>query len=72
MINPSIQNTIKGTVRSVFPDARVLLFGSMDRGDENKDSDYDVLVIIPKTLPPREKITWKGNIKELVRRKINV
>ncbi|MGP8214558.1 MAG: nucleotidyltransferase domain-containing protein [Bacteroidia bacterium] len=56
MVAKSIQNTIKTTVRSMLPDARVLLFGSMARGDANADSDYDVLVIIPKTLSPREKI----------------
>ncbi len=56
MVNQSIQNTIKTTVRSVIPDARVLLFGSMARGDANRDSDYDVLVIIPSTMSPREKI----------------
>jgi len=62
VVTTSIQNTIKTTVRSVIPDARVLLFGSMARGDANRDSDYDVLVIIPTTLPPREKISWKGRI----------
>lgn len=62
MVAKSIQNTIKATVHTIFPDARVLLFGSMARGDANKDSDYDVLVIIPNTLPLREKITWKGKI----------
>jgi len=62
MVTQSIQNTIKTTVRSVIPDARVLLFGSMARGDANEDSDYDVLVIIPKTLPPREKIPWRTKI----------
>jgi predicted nucleotidyltransferase len=41
----------------------VLLFGSMARGDANDDSDYDVLVIIPKTLPPREKIPWITKIQ---------
>jgi len=58
MVNQSIQNTIKTTVRSVIPNARVLLFGSMARGDVNKDSDYDVLIIIPNTMLPREKIPW--------------
>jgi len=64
MVNQSIQNTIKATVHSVIPDARVLLFGSMARGDANKDSDYDVLVIIPKTLPPREKLGWRSKIQK--------
>lgn len=62
MVAKSTQNTIKATVHSIFPNARVLLFGSMARGDSNVHSDYDVLVIIPNTLPPREKITWKTKL----------
>src|SRR4029077_18639615 len=63
MVTESIQNTIKATVRSIMPDARVLLFGSMARGDANRDSDYDVLVIIPNTLPVREKFSWRSKIR---------
>jgi predicted nucleotidyltransferase len=62
MVAQSIQDTIKTTVRSMLPDARVLLFGSMARGDANEDSDYDVLVIIPKTIPLREKHDWRGKL----------
>lgn len=47
-----------------MPDARVLLFGSMARGDSNEDSDYDVLVIIPNTIPMREKYDWKSKIRK--------
>ena len=59
MITQSIQDTIKSTVQTLLPDARVLLFGSMARGDANKDSDYDVLIIIPKTIPISEKMNWR-------------
>jgi predicted nucleotidyltransferase len=48
----------------MLPDARVLLFGSMARGDSNKDSDYDVLIIIPETKPMREKYNWKSKIRK--------
>jgi predicted nucleotidyltransferase len=64
MVAKSIQDTIKSTVHSLLPDARVLLFGSMARGDGNADSDYDVLVIIPKTIPIREKYDWRGKLNE--------
>ena len=64
MVAKSIQNTIKSTVHTLLPDARVLLFGSMARGDENADSDYDVLVIIPNTIPTREKYDWKSKIRK--------
>lgn len=62
MVAKSVQTTIKSTVHSIMPNARVLLFGSMARGDNNKDSDYDVLVIIPTTLPVREKLSWRSKI----------
>src|SRR5580658_5849821 len=64
MVAESIQEIIITTVHSLLPDARVLLFGSMARGDANADSDYDVLVIIQKTLPLREKFDWRGKLNE--------
>lgn len=62
MVAQSIQDTIKITVHSLLPNARVLLFGSMARGDANADSDYDVLVIIPQTITPKDKIAWRSKI----------
>jgi uncharacterized protein len=39
---------VKNTVRSVDPRARVILFGSRARGDNNKISDWDFLILISK------------------------
>lgn len=39
---------VKETVRSVDPKARVILFGSRARGDNNKISDWDFLILISK------------------------
>ncbi len=39
-------NRVKETVRSIDPKARVILFGSRARGDNNKISDWDFLVLI--------------------------
>ena len=36
----------KSAILSVEPDAEVFLFGSRARGDYNKDSDWDLLVLI--------------------------
>jgi predicted nucleotidyltransferase len=68
MSQQEILNTIKYTVHSFFPDARILLFGSKARGDFKRDSDYGILIITKKTLPSREKITWCSKIdKALVK-----
>jgi len=45
----NILNKVKGILRSNVPDARVLLYGSRARGDENPDSDWDILVILDKS-----------------------
>jgi len=58
MTNKAILATIKSTVKSYLPDAKVLLFGSRARGDEKDGSDFDLLIITPKTFTPREKISW--------------
>lgn len=36
---------IKNTVKSVEPEAEVILFGSRARGDFRQDSDWDLLIL---------------------------
>ena len=56
MDSATIYNTIRETVQSNLPGARVLLFGSRAIGDYDRFSDYDLLIITPVTLPDRKKI----------------
>lgn len=47
--NRKVLNQIKATVRNVVPEgSQVLLFGSRARGEANKDSDWDILIIVDK------------------------
>ncbi|HAQ20884.1 MAG TPA: nucleotidyltransferase domain-containing protein [Prolixibacteraceae bacterium] len=43
-----ILKAIKKTLKSISPEARVILFGSQARGNANPDSDWDILVILDK------------------------
>ena len=64
MIPDEIQDTIKSTINSFLPDARILLFGSRARGDSAKNSDYDLLIITKETFAPRTKIDWESKIRK--------
>ena len=63
-IEQNISTQIKEVVKSFLPEAKVLLFGSRARGDFDKDSDYDLLIIVKDEIPDREKITLGGRINE--------
>ena len=58
MNTSAIYDAIRGAVQSCLPGARVLLFGSRARGDHDRLSDYDLLIITPRTFSPQEKIYW--------------
>ena len=60
MSKQEVLNTIKHTVHSFLPDARVLLFGSRARGNFDNKSDFDVLIISKNNFPPQEKREWSG------------
>jgi uncharacterized protein len=38
--------SIKSTVKNVDPKATVILYGSYARGDHNRDSDIDILILV--------------------------
>ena len=41
---------IKKTVQETEPGATVILYGSYARGDENKESDIDLLILVNKQI----------------------
>lgn len=71
MSNEEIYNNIKSTAHSFLPEARVLLFGSRARGNYDKFSDFDLLVITKKTLSQKEKINWYGILDKALVQSIN-
>ena len=45
-ISPNIKEIILNRVKSVEPDAEILLYGSRARGDFKKDSDWDLIILL--------------------------
>lgn len=66
MSKTAIYDTIRKTVQACLPGSRILLFGSHARGDQNIHSDYDLLIITPKTFPPDEKIYWSSRLDRAI------
>ncbi|BAB65805.1 MULTISPECIES: nucleotidyltransferase domain-containing protein [Sulfurisphaera] len=55
-------------VKKIDPDCRVILFGSIARGNYRIDSDIDVLIITDKA-----KSVWdKANIEVIIERELNI
>ncbi|MBI5176981.1 nucleotidyltransferase domain-containing protein [Candidatus Micrarchaeota archaeon] len=52
-------------IRTLYSDARVYLFGSRARGNQRKDSDYDLIVIsrkfVKKDFIDRPETIWKNS-----------
>ena len=46
--------TIKSLVSGIEPKSKVILYGSYSRGDQRKDSDIDLLILVDK-----KKINWE-------------
>ncbi len=53
---------VKRIIREVCPTAEVLLYGSVARGTQEPESDYDILVLTDKLLPKAEKSTIRRHV----------
>ena len=58
----SLHSIVRKIVDSVNP-IKIILFGSKSRGNENQESDYDILVIMPEG-------THRRNTSKLLYKKI--
>ena len=61
MHNMNLIHKIKETIKSVDPNATIILFGSNARGESQHDSDIDLLIIVNKgkiTHEDEKKLTY--------------
>ncbi len=73
MINNSDKtfDTIKDISKQLFPDCRILLFGSRGRLDYSDNSDYDFLIITKDVIDIHQKRHCKSLLrKQLAKHKI--
>lgn len=50
----TIVKKIKNSVKETAPNATLILYGSKARGDDNKNSDVDILILLDKEKVTRE------------------
>ena len=62
MIKEDIFSTIKSVVHTYLPESRILLFGSRAKGNVNRNSDYDIIIVTNETFETKVKHAWKSKI----------
>ena len=66
MIKDKNLTKIKEVIKTIFPDSRIILFGSRGRGNFDTESDYDILVIVKQNLTIKEKREYSSEIMRLL------
>ena len=56
---------IRQVVKSIDPNAKVILFGSRARGDARKDSDWDILILIKDKVSTEIERTFRSRLFDL-------
>ena len=60
-----ILGKVKALVKTTDPEAEVILFGSRARGDAREDSDWDILILTPKTVTLKVEQAFRHKLFEL-------
>jgi predicted nucleotidyltransferase len=66
MNSATIYDTIRRVVESCLPGSRIVLFGSRARGDHDRFSDYDLLIVTPSTFTASDKIQWSTRLNKAI------
>lgn len=57
---------VKDLLHHTAPEAKAILYGSQARGDANKDSDIDILVLLPDTYEGKKFVKTHGSISDQI------
>ena len=60
-----VSQLIGNTVKSIDKNAEVILFGSRARGDEKKDSDWDILILTDSNLDFQKESNFRDYLYNL-------
>jgi predicted nucleotidyltransferase len=63
--SPDIKQLIRQKISEVDPDAEVILYGSRARGDNRKDSDWDILVLTDYPVDHNKEREFRNHIYNL-------
>ena len=64
-VDRQLLNDLKSLVLSRIPDTTLLLYGSVARGEQTPESDYDILVLLHAPISRQRKAEIRGVIYEL-------
>jgi len=60
-----ISQLIRTYVNSIDNNAEVILYGSRARGDERKDSDWDILILTDYSIDPSQERRFRDKLYDL-------
>lgn len=60
-----ILNLIRDSVNQIDPQAEIILYGSRARGDEQTDSDWDILILIDDEATFERERTFRHHLYDL-------
>lgn len=58
-------NKVQKKVRSIVPNADIILYGSRVRGEASKDSDWDLLILVDQPVDHNLTIKLRDNLYEI-------
>lgn len=63
--NEIILTQIKKSVKELEPKSEIILFGSRARGDADKESDWDLLILLPYTADIKEERKFRHKLFDI-------